>query len=658
MSKLHTLNKEQLKAVHATEGRLLVLAGAGSGKTSVLTMRMAHLISSGKALPENILGLTFTNKAAKEMKQRLGELIGASLSRKVMLCTFHSFCMYILRLEIEALGYTKNFSLYDERDIKRLITHLARESLEHESELPSLTPTIDQIKQAKTQGAFSKKETPNWHDSFSEELFHKLQTSMRAHNAVDFDSLLTLTVELFETFPQVLEKYQKRFRYIMIDEYQDTNPIQYQLAQAIASGSNNLCVVGDDDQSIYGWRGASIENILNFKADQTIKLEQNYRSTTSILEAANRVISKNENRHEKRLWTSKNRTTPIEIFHAPDEEEEVKSVVNRMLKIRQEMNLKWSDFAILYRSNTLARPFESALLKTMWQKEDRWIRGIPYQIFGGTEMTEKSEVKDVLAYMRVLANPLDQEALLRIINFPRRGISDKTLDELRKLSKEGQKPLFTILTEIKEGVFSNEAHLTRHALKGITSFITQFDLAKQNLNKYSLSKAFTQFMETIEIKKAVQDEVKSDKMKTFKGENIDFCLELLKSYEEETSSPSLPDFVSSTLLDQSKFQGKKKEHKDSVSLMTFHSAKGLEFPVCFLIALEDHLIPHEKSLKESGIEEERRLFYVAITRAKEHLILSMAQKRDRFGKASASAPSRFLYDIPKSLLNITPHKIF
>jgi len=419
------LNEPQEKAVHTIKGRVLVLAGAGSGKTRVIVHRIAHLVQDLGVSPTAIMGLTFTNKAAAEMRNRLQALIGPALGKQVTLCTFHSFCMQVLRKEIEKLGYTREFSLYDERDLQRLIQQLTREMLGHEGELPSLAPTRAALSDAANQG-FSAEEAAGetWHDDFSKDLYVRLQSTLRAYNAVSFDTLIGLTIRLFEENADVLDRYQERFRYLMIDEYQDTNPAQFRLAELLAAKYHNLCVVGDDDQSIYGWRGAEVKNILQFKADHTIKLEQNYRSTSAILEAANAVIGNNKNRHQKKLWSAATLADPIEVFNAPTDVDEAAAVIQRILMLK-EKGLKWGDMAILYRSNALSRQFEVALLQASWQAADgKWMRGIPYEVFGGLEFSERSEIKDLLAYLRAIANPLDQEALLRIINVPRRGISD------------------------------------------------------------------------------------------------------------------------------------------------------------------------------------------------------------------------------------------
>lgn len=370
------LNPQQQKAVEITEGRVLVLAGAGSGKTKVIVHRIAHLIETRGAKPGSILGLTFTNKAAAEMRERVGRLLSPQIARQVVLSTFHSFCMRILRMEIHHLGYTNQFSLYDEQDMRRLLKQITRDVLEHEGDLPSIEPVLANISKAKSQGTVPE-------DAMSRTLYERMQTSLRAFNAVDFDSLLSLTSDLFEKHPEVLAKYQDRFQYIMIDEYQDTSPIQYQIAKRLSEKHNNLCVVGDDDQSIYGWRGAEIKNILTFKSNHIIKLEQNYRSLPTILKAANSVIANNSERHAKELYSRASDSEPITLFHAPTEGEEAEAVIQRLLHLRRTHNLRWRDFAILYRSNAISRNFEMALLQAMWQKDGQWRRGIPYQVFGG-----------------------------------------------------------------------------------------------------------------------------------------------------------------------------------------------------------------------------------------------------------------------------------
>ncbi len=658
------LNPNQDQAVRQVTGRVLVLAGAGSGKTRVITHRIAHLVQNLGEDPRSILGLTFTNKAAAEMRHRVESLIGGKEAKLVTLCTFHSFCMHVLRKEIEKLGYTRDFSLYDERDLQRIITQIARELLGHDGELPSLAPTLAALAEA-SQHAVSEKEAKGrtWHDQFSQDLYVRLQSTLRAYNAVSFDSLITLAIRLFEEHPDVLDRYQERFRYLMIDEYQDTNPAQFRLAELLAAKYQNLCVVGDDDQSIYGWRGAEVKHILHFHADHIIKLEQNYRSSPTILSAANAVIGHNQNRHNKKLWTAESSAQPIEIFHAQTEAEEAQAVVDRIVVNKQEKKLKWSDMAILYRSNALSRHLELALMQAPWQKDGRWIRGIPYEVFGGLEFTERSEIKDLLAYLRTIANVKDQEAILRIINLPRRGISDSCLDELTQENRSLGIDLWDLLIEVAEG----RKELPKHpkATAGIRSFVDIVQTAQIRFQQRPLKDTLIWLLEKIDYKKAIQDDVKSEKMREFKWENVQECVNALAQYEEEMLAANTPEeitlqhFIANTTLARQTMQPKtKKQNEDKVQLMTLHSAKGLEFPNVFIVGLEDHILPHEKSAAETGIEEERRLFYVGITRARKHLTLSMARARMRMGKAEPTNPSRFLFEIPKELLQAVPAKVF
>lgn len=654
------LNEQQKKAVKTTEGRVLVLAGAGSGKTAVLTHRIAHLISERKVPPEAILGLTFTNKAAQEMRERVSKMIGRKQAKDIALSTFHSFCSRVLRKEIHHLGYTSQFSLYDERDMKRLLTQIARDHFQHDGDLPSLEGVNAAISRAKNQG-LSPKDLNE--DPTSCILYEKLQSALRAYNAVDFDSLLSLTLQLFQEHPKILETYQDRFRYIMIDEYQDTNPIQYSIAALLAKKHNNLFVVGDDDQSIYGFRGAEIKHILEFESQTIIKLEHNYRSTPIILQAANHVIRNNEKRHKKELKSTRTQGDKIELFHAPTDEDEAQAIIQRMIKLRTQHNLQWKDMAILYRSNILSRTFEMALIDAMWERDGQWVRGIPYNVYGGVELAHRSEIKDLIAYMKAISNPQDQEALLRIINVPRRGISGTALDHITSWSRTQQVPLWQTL----EGIASSAPEqatlietLSSRARSGVDSFVSMHQEAQKRFNKQPLSPALEWLIDEVNYKKAIEEEVKSDKVRLLKWENVQSCVQLLQHYEEEKASDpdgepgSLADFLTRTQLNQTDRKDKEKHlNENRIHVMTFHSAKGLEFRACFLAAIEDHLIPHEKSLTEGGLEEERRLLYVAMTRAKEFLTISMARKRKRLGKESLSNPSRFLFEIPQELLSVT-----
>lgn len=657
------LNQSQEEAVKTVDGRLLILAGAGSGKTRVLTMRMAHLINHLNTSPKAILGLTFTNKAAAEMQSRLKMFTSPAQARQVTLCTFHSFCLKVLRSEIHHLGYTLKFSLYDMSDIQRVINLIARDLLETESALPSLATATQAIIQARNKGLKAEEiegTGSSWHDEFTRTLYKRLQDALRAYNAVDFDQMLSLTVELFENHPAILDKYQEQYRYIMIDEYQDTNPIQDRMAELLSLKYQNLCVVGDDDQSIYGWRGADVQNILTFKNAKMIKLEQNYRSNNTILKAANAVISSNTNRHAKSLWSGLGEGQKIELFFAPNEINEVEGVIYRMVKMKESLNLKWNDFAILYRSNSLSRHFELGLMKHAWQDKNEFVRGIPFEVFGGLEFYERREIKDLHAYLRVIQNVADQEAILRVINQPRRGIGETTLGFLTAYNRTNNISLWEVLKKaVDDPKFFEDLNIPAKVHQGLSSFISLIEEAKIRFQNPPLHESLRWLIEKINYKKAIEEEVKSDQMRLFKWENVEEFISFLSEYEKDlakdpdNTGDCLSNFISMMTLHNEWRQSDKKHFADKVNLMTFHSAKGLEFPVCFLVGVEDHIIPHEKSLKMTGIEEERRLLYVAITRAMNYLCISMAKERSRKGRTHGSQPSRFLFDISKDLLNLT-----
>ena len=607
-------NPEQKKAIETVQGHVLVLAGAGSGKTSVLIQRCIHLLKEHAVSPSSILGLTFTNKAAEEIRKRIVHYTSPSIIKELTLSTFHSFCFSLLKQEIHHLGgYTNAFTIYDEKDSLRLL-----QTIENQLKEISGKQIIE-----------------------PEQLEKEFAKYMKAYNAVSFDGLLTLTLELFKTAPLILEKYQNRFQYIMIDEYQDTNALQFAIANLLAKKSKNLFVVGDDDQAIYSWRGAKVQHILEFNYQTLIKLEQNYRSTQPILDGANALIKNNQNRHDKTLWSARRQGDKIHLFHTYNDIQEAQSVVKRLIKLKEEKGLLWKDFAILYRSNKLSRPFEFALMKAFYKENNQYVRGIPYRVIQGTEFYARAEIKDLFAYLKVLVNPLDQTALLRILNYPRRGISINTVHKLTQYSQEHDLPLWETLQK--------DLPLTSQAKRGIASFLQLFQEAKKMYETTSLKNATEWLVERIALKKAIQEEFKSEKTQQLKGENI----QMLISMTEDENATSLHEFLSINLLDQVR-QDKKKDHANGVHLLTFHSAKGLEFPACFLVALEDRLLPHERSLLEGNLEEERRLFYVALTRAKHYLTLSLARTRSIYGKEREQQPSRFLYELPKELLQIEP----
>ena len=620
------LNPQQQEAVTTTEGRVLVLAGAGSGKTRVLVARIAHLLSKGVS-PEAILGLTFTNKAAAEMRARIKHPRANALT----LCTFHSFCMQILRSYADKLGYTRRFTLYDEKDVMRLVQTIAREEGIPEA---ALHETWLAINRAKGRGQEAEG-LGHIHD--------KLKQAMRAHNAIDFDGLLTLTVRLFREHPDILTSLP--YTHVMIDEYQDTNAIQFELTDLLCKQYGNLCVVGDDDQSIYGWRGAEVKNILDFADAKTIKLEQNYRSSDTILRAANAIIGNNSGRHDKKMWSANGEGEKITIFHTPDEIQEAEQVIYRVDQLRKTRSLAWRDIAILYRSNALSRQFELALMNYVWDHHGEWVRGIPYQVFGGQNFYDRREIKDIAAYLRAILNPRDEAAILRTINLPRRGVGEGTLDKLTARSRTTGRPLHAVIDE----ALADPHDLPDRSVRGIRNYTLILDQARKRLQTDSLRDTVHWLIEMVDYKRAIEEEVKSDKMRAMKWENVQELLNAIAQYEESTSTPTLSEFLSSTALDTGP-EKQTKQGGNAVSLMTFHSSKGLEFPAVFLVGMEDDLIPHAKSLLETGLEEERRLMYVACTRAKNLLTLSMARTRRRMGKKpSPTTPSRFLYEIPKEL---------
>ncbi|HXF29637.1 MAG TPA: UvrD-helicase domain-containing protein, partial [Chlamydiales bacterium] len=570
---LTDLNRAQRQAVETVEGRLLILAGAGSGKTRVLTTRIAFLINVKGVSPDAIVGLTFTNKAAEEMRTRLASFVPPRLARRVTLSTFHSFCLKILRQEAHLLGFTKDFSLYDRQDVMRLMTTIARDLLDHEGAMPSLMKTYEAIGLAKNRAISFDTISgtgSEWHDDFTREVSKRLHDSFRAYNAVDFDHLLWLVAELFEKHPEVLKKYQSRFRYVLIDEYQDTSPIQAKIAEHLTAESGNFCVVGDDDQSIYSWRGADVANILRFENAKVVKLEQNFRSTNTILKAANQVIGKNLKRHKKELWSDKGDGGLIELFYAPNEVAEAEAVIARLLKLRERHNYSWGDFAILYRSNVLSRPLESALLRQRILTSDRQYLPIPYEVYGGDEFYDHKEVRDLLAYLRVIANPYDHEALVRIINYPRRGIGETALDAMTQQHRSDGTPLFELMQAVGQN-FSDKAKA------GVQSLLETIRWGKEQFAAKDFAAAFQELVQRLNFTTAIHEEVKSEQMRKIKAEHLVQLGQALKEYQERAEIPTLADFCSTAALaaDPKPFHNNKKDDGDHVHLMTFHSAKGL-----------------------------------------------------------------------------------
>ena len=653
MLDLHSMNPRQLEAVKHTEGPLLVLAGAGSGKTRVITYRIANLLLNKRVPAENILAVTFTNKAAREMQERMADLVGKKRCEGVILSTFHSLGVRILRQEIGLLGYKRNFAIYSTSDQLGLVRQALRESGAADGKKVDAEAVLWKISGAKNlllgPGKLPVPAGDDW-AAAAAEVYPRYQSLLRACNAIDFDDIIMLAVKLLQEHPEVLARWQERFRYIMVDEYQDTNPSQYLFISHLAARYKNLCVVGDDDQSIYGWRGADVEKILAFEKDypgcRVVKLEQNYRSSGTILAAANSVIRNNTKRKEKTLWTDAGDGHPIDLVVARDDEEEATSVVERIQLECFKGKRSFGDFAILYRTNAQSRAFEEQLR----------FADIPYVLIGGMQFYERKEVKDALCYLRAIANPNDEQALLRIVNFPRRGIGDGTLVRLNQWSQEAGIPLFEAFGRVGEiegvNAATRDKVLAFHSmLEGeIASFRRRGRLAER------IAELFTRVGIEEELHRTIDD----PKAARRRAENVAEIVNSLAGYEARELNPTLSGFLERvTLLDEDRFSGKdRKEHgQDAVTLMSLHSSKGLEFPFVFLVGLEEEILPHKRSIYEDfTIDEERRLCYVGITRARRRLVVTRCLRRKKYGRLEEREPSRFLAEIPAELVNETGGK--
>ena len=637
-SLLTGLNKEQQQAVQHTEGPLLILAGAGSGKTKVLTVRIAHLLAQG-VNPYEILAITFTNKAAKEMKSRVEGLVG-DVANRIWLSTFHSFCAKFLRFEIDSfLGYNSNFTIYDTSDSQAVIKS-ALKALNLDDKYYPVGAMIAAISDAKNQLLFAsdfRKQARDFYQQKVADVYEYYERELRKNNALDFDDLLLVAVKLLQSNATVLDKYSHRFRYVMIDEYQDTNHAQYLLAKLLASHWKNIAVVGDADQSIYAWRGADIQNILDFEKDYpnctSIKLEQNYRSTKIILDAANAVIDNNEGRPEKNLWTDKIEGAKIQHFTAQSEHEEAAFIGDTIAKKHDIHDVPYGDMAILYRTNAQSRVLEEALIK----------RALPYTMVGGTKFYDRKEIKDVLAYLRVLYNPFDDLSLLRIINVPKRSIGATTVAKLQDYAREKGTSLFMTLTQL---------HLI-DSIKGKTKEkLEEFGILIFTLVSEMEDKTVLDILESILDRTGylAQLEESTDPQDQARAENIGELLSVAKDFQDTNPSGTVEDFLEQVALvnDVDSFE----QEEAKVTLMTLHAAKGLEFPIVFLCGLEEGLFPHSRTLMNpEEIEEERRLAYVGITRAEKELYISNATTRTVFGRTSSYLPSRFIDEIPEELVD-------
>ncbi len=639
------LNPPQQRAVNTTEGALLILAGAGSGKTQVITTRIVHLLKDKRVPAENILAVTFTNKAAKEMNERVGAMAGP-LAKGIVISTFHSLGVRILRRDIRALGFKPNFSIYSSSDQAGVIRQAVRE---RDIDPKKIDPDqiLWKISGLKNRLIGPKDFTPD-HSSPLEiavaAVYPRYQELLKGFNAIDFDDIIMLSVGLLKT-PAILNFWQERFRYIMVDEYQDTNASQYLLISLLAKKHGNICVVGDDDQSIYGWRGAEVENILNFAKDYpgcvTIKLEQNYRSTGSILDAANSVIRNNLLRTDKALWTASGAGREIDLLVADSEEDEAAKVVEAIMLEQYRDKLLWSDLAILYRSNAQSRAFEEKLR----------MERIPYVVIGGQQFYERKEVKDAIAYLKVIDNPSDEASLLRIINFPRRGIGDTTLIKLNQWSMEHDVALFETLGRVNEiteiSASCKKTVLAFHAMmKDVINRFTSHNMGAQ------VNTLFNHLRIEDEMYRTLNDAAQARK----RIENIEQVVNSLADYEARNPRGTLSAFLERiSLMDEDKPAEDGKEHGlNAVTLMSLHSSKGLEFSHVWLVGMEEELLPHKRSIEEDPtVAEERRLCYVGITRARRYLTISRCLTRRKYGAIEERKPSRFLAEIPEHLLSKT-----
>jgi DNA helicase II / ATP-dependent DNA helicase PcrA len=629
---LEGLNEAQREAVLATEGPLLVVAGAGSGKTRVLTHRVAHLIAACGVKPNEILAITFTNKAAGEMKSRLEGLLGG-VARAIWILTFHAACGRILRREAERLGYRSNFTIYDQADQVRL-TKACLEELERDPKRFVPRGIHAQISNAKNQLVGPDEymaRVSSFYDQTVAEVYQLYQRRLHASNAVDFDDLIMLTVEVLERFPEAGARWRKAFRYILVDEYQDTNHAQYRLLQLLAADHRNVCAVGDPDQSVYSFRGADIRNVLEFEHDfpgaRRIVLEQNYRSTNTILRAANGVIANNRERKEKNLWSELGDGEPVRVLEVEDEHAEARFVAAEVAQLMEE-GFSGREVAVFYRTNAQSRVLEDVLVR----------QGVPYQVIGGPRFYERAEVKDLVAYLQVIDNPADAVSLLRIANRPRRGIGDTTLTRLQIWAEANG-------TTLHEALGSAEpAGVGGASLKAVAALRTLL----QSLQAQSQELPLAELVQRVLEQSGYLDALEAERTIEARGriENLQELVGVAQEYVEQAEEPSLSAFLQeiSLVSDQDTIQ----EEQSLVTLMTLHNAKGLEFGAVFLIGMEEGIFPHARSIEEQGIEEERRLAYVGMTRAKERLTLTHASSRSLWGSRAHNLPSRFLDELPQS----------
>ncbi|CAI6236382.1 DNA helicase PcrA [Bacillus subtilis] len=639
---LSGLNPVQQEAVKTTDGPLLLMAGAGSGKTRVLTHRIAYLMAEKHVAPWNILAITFTNKAAREMKERVESILGPGAD-DIWISTFHSMCVRILRRDIDRIGINRNFSILDTADQLSVIKGILKErNLDPKKFDPrSILGTISSAKNELTEPEEFSKVAGGYYDQVVSDVYADYQKKLLKNQSLDFDDLIMTTIKLFDRVPEVLEFYQRKFQYIHVDEYQDTNRAQYMLVKQLAERFQNLCVVGDSDQSIYRWRGADITNILSFEKDypnaSVILLEQNYRSTKRILRAANEVIKNNSNRKAKNLWTENDEGIKISYYRGDNEFGEGQFVAGKIHQLHSSGKRKLSDIAILYRTNAQSRVIEETLLKA----------GLNYNIVGGTKFYDRKEIKDILAYLRLVSNPDDDISFTRIVNVPKRGVGATSLEKIASYAAINGLSFFQAIQQVDFiGVSAKAANALdsfRQMIENLTNmqdYLSITELTEEILDK-------TEYREMLKAEKSIEAQSRL--------ENIDEFLSVTKNFEQKSEDKTLVAFLTDLALiaDIDQLDQKEEESggKDAITLMTLHAAKGLEFPVVFLMGLEEGVFPHSRSLmEEAEMEEERRLAYVGITRAEQELYLTNAKMRTLFGRTNMNPESRFIAEIPDDLL--------
>ncbi|MEC5228213.1 DNA helicase PcrA [Bacillus inaquosorum] len=646
---LSGLNPVQQEAVKTTDGPLLLMAGAGSGKTRVLTHRIAYLMAEKHVAPWNILAITFTNKAAREMKERVESILGPGAD-DIWISTFHSMCVRILRRDIDRIGINRNFSILDTADQLSVIKGILKErNLDPKKFDPrSILGTISSAKNELTEPEEFSKVAGGYYDQVVSDVYVDYQKKLLKNQSLDFDDLIMTTIKLFDRVPEVLEFYQRKFQYIHVDEYQDTNRAQYMLVKQLAERFQNLCVVGDSDQSIYRWRGADIANILSFEKDypnaSVILLEQNYRSTKRILRAANEVIKNNSNRKPKNLWTENDEGIKISYYRGDNEFGEGQFVAGKIHQLHNSGKRKLSDIAILYRTNAQSRVIEETLLKA----------GLNYNIVGGTKFYDRKEIKDILAYLRLVSNPDDDISFTRIVNVPKRGVGATSLEKIASYAAMNGLSFFQAIQQVDFiGVSAKAANALdsfRQMIENLTNmqdYLSITELTEEILDK-------TEYREMLKAEKSIEAQSRL--------ENIDEFLSVTKNFEQKSEDKTLVAFLTDLALiaDIDQLDQKEEESggKDAITLMTLHAAKGLEFPVVFLMGLEEGVFPHSRSLmEEAEMEEERRLAYVGITRAEQELYLTNAKMRTLFGRTNMNPESRFIAEIPDDLLeNLNENK--